>query len=62
MKHHSETRHIYTVTLANSFSYANVMTYPAAAWLIQLSRGTAFPTRLHVRPAKAQISLRIRTV
>ena len=26
---------------------------------IRLSRGTAFPTRLHVRPAKIQISLRI---
>ena len=26
-----------------------------------ISRGTAFPTRLHVRPAKTQISLRIRT-
>ena len=27
-----------------------------------INRGTAFPTRLHVRPAKAQISLRIRAV
>ena len=30
--------------------------------LKHLSRGTAFPTRLHVRPAKTPISLRNRTV
>ena len=28
----------------------------------QISWSTAFPTRLHVRPAKTQISMRIRTV
>ena len=28
--------------------------------MIHLSRGTAFPARLYVRPAKSQISLRVR--
>ena len=30
--------------------------------MTQISRNTAFPTSLHVRPAKTQISLYIRTV
>ena len=33
-----------------------------AIQITNMSRSTAVPTRLHVRPAKAEISLRIRAV
>ena len=37
-------------------------TSASAVLSLKLSRGTACPTRLHVRPAKTQISLYIRAV
>ena len=38
------------------------VTWPVPYSLQHLSRGTAFPTKLHVRPAKTLISLRMRAV